>query len=309
MPDPTQRHVDNELSDSMDLFERADVGAAVELRQLRPRKVLVATDGSAQDHALRSFAKQLQDRLACQLYWLAAGGQPPTGAEQTGDWVATPVDVDAAIEHDYDQILSAAASCGADLLMLGCPFGRDLESLGEDSAGTVMEVIAARSAVPTIFIRRPDAAGRDPSGHVRIVLTRENAAAPRAAGWAAGLVQPSGRLELLLMVEESTYKNFREIMNALQPDARFNPEDLEDALARTYAGLHSGLQRASEEFGFAYDLTLRYEADQQPITPEHPATHPALVALGLVRSDHDSRSEVYDFVRRSPHPVLVVPMD
>ncbi|MCO6044686.1 hypothetical protein NG895_12280 [Aeoliella sp. ICT_H6.2] len=309
MPDPTQRHVDNELSDSMDLFERADVGATIEISQQRPRKVLVATDGSSQDHALTLFAKQLQSRLACEMGYLAIGGEASASAGQHVEANATIVDVDASIEEDYDQILAAVESFGADLLMLPCPFRRDFESLGEDSAGTVMEVIAARSEIPTIFIRRPDAVGRDPSDHIRIVLTRENAAAEKTANWAAGLVQPSGRLELLLMVEESTYKNFREIMNSLQPDAEFNPEDLEDALARTYARLHSGLQRSSRKQGFAYELIIRYEADEQPITPEHPKTHPALIALGLVRHDHDSRNEIHDFVRRSPHPVLVVPVD
>lgn len=309
MPDPTRRHVDNELSDSMDLFERADIGAAIEISQRRPKKVLVATDGSTQDHALTMFAKQLQGRLSCEIGYLATDGESSVSAEQRVEADATRVDVDASIEHDYDQILAAAESFGADLLMLPCPYRRDFESLGEDSAGTVMEVIAARSEIPTIFIRRPDAVGRDPSNHVRIILTRENAAATKTAGWAAGLVQSSGRLELLLMVEESMYKNFREIMNSLQPNAEFNPDDLEDALARTYARLHAGLQRASREHGFSYDLIIRYEADEQPITPEHPKTHPALIALGLVRHDHDSRNEIHDFVRRSPHPVLVVPVD
>lgn len=309
MPDPTQRHVDSELSDSMDLFERADVGAGMEISPCRPKKVLVATDGSTQDHALTLFANQLRGRLSCEVGYLAVGAGPSTSGVQHAEEDAVLVEVDASIEEDYERILAAAESFGADLLMLPCPYRRDFESLGEDSAGTVMEVIAARSEIPTIFIRRPDAVGRDPSNHVRIILTRENAAARKAAAWAAGLVQPKGRLELLLLVEKSTYKNFKEIMKSLQPDAEFNPEDLEDALARTYAQLHSGLQRASREHGFAYDLIIRYEADEQPITPEHPETYPALMALGLVRSDHDSRNEIYDFVRRSPHPVLVIPVD
>lgn len=309
MPDPTQRHVDNELSESMDLFERADAGAPIEISRIRPKKVLVATDGSTQDHALLLFARQLQARLSCEIGYLATDHESSTNAEQRVKMDATLVDVDASLEHDYDQILAAAESFGADLLMLPCPYRRDFESLGEDSAGTVMEVIAARSEIPTIFIRRPDAVGRDPSDHVRIILTRENAAAAKTAGWAAGLVQSSGRLELLLMVEESTYRNFREIMNSLQPNAEFKPDDLEDALARTYARLHAELQRASSEHGFSYDLIIRYEADSQSITPEHPKTHPALIALGLVRHDHDSRNEIHDFVRRSPHPVLVVPVD
>lgn len=309
MPDPTRRHVDDELNDSMDLFERADVGAGIEIARPRPKKILVAMDGSAQDRAVALFAKQLEDRLSCEIGYLDGEGyRSSPNSQPRVEGNVTVVDVDSSLENDYDQILAAAESFRADLLLLPCPFGRDYESLGEDSTGTVMEVIAARSEIPTVFIRRPDAVGRDPTSHVRIVLTRENAAARETANWAAGLVQPSGRLELLLMVEESTYKNFREIMNSLQPDAEFKPEDLESALARTYAQLHSGLQRASREHGFSYELIVRYEADEQPMTPEEPVTHPALIALGLVRHDHDSRNEIHDFVRRSPHPVLVVPV-
>ncbi|TWT78171.1 hypothetical protein Pla123a_09610 [Posidoniimonas polymericola] len=309
MPDPTQRHVDHQLSDSMDLFERADVGPTTEVPQRRPQKILIAPDGTTQDHALTLFAKQLRDRLSCEVGCLTAFGGSPASPDQTVELGATAVAADASLEEDYDQVLAAAQSFGADLLMLPCPFRRDFEALGEDSTGTVMEVVTARSEIPTIFLRRPDAIGRDPSDHVRIVLTRENAAAEKTASWAVGLVQPHGRLELLLMVEKSTYENFREIMNSLQPDAEFHPEDLESALARTYAPLHSGLQKASREQGFTYELIIRYEADEQPITPEHPQTHPALIALGLVRHDHDSRNEIHDFVRRSPHPVLVVPVD
>jgi len=309
MPDPTQRNVDSELSHSMDLCGRAFVCAGIDISQLRPKKILVATDGSTQDHPLALFSKQLQDRLACEVGYLESGDGSAAQLAQRVSTGATVVDADATIKDDYEQILTAAESFDADLLMLPCPYRRDFESLGEDSAGTVMEVIAARSKIPTIFIRRPDAVGRDPSNHVRMILTRENAAATKMARWATGLVQPNGRLELLLLVEKSTYRNFREIMNSLQPDAEFRPEDLEGALAQTYARLHSGLQRASEEHGFTYDLMIRYEADELPITPEHPTTHPALIALGLVRHDHDSRNEIHDFVRRSPHPVFVVPID
>lgn len=309
MPDPTQRRVDHELSDSMDLFERADIGSAIDISPKQPRRVLVATDGSTQDHALALFAKQLQGRLAIQLGYFCGEGGCTAEVEQLKEVGGAPVTVDAAIENDYDRILEAKGTFEADLLMLPCPFNRDFESLGEDSAGTTMEVIAARSEVPTIFIRRPDATGRDPSDHVRIILTRENAAATSTANWAAGLVRPGGRLELLLLVEESVYRNFKQIMHSLQPDAEFDPEDLESALASTYARLHAGLQHASREVGFSYDLIVRYEAGDQPITPEHPQPHPALMALGMVRSDHDSRNEVHDFVRRSPHPVLVVPVD
>ena len=309
MTDPTQSRVDDDINRSMDLFERADVGRAIEVDPLRPRRILAAMDGSTQDEALTLLARQLHDRLECEFAVLAASEIAAANARQLVDLGASLQTFDPDIEDDYDQILRAVKSFDADLILLACPFRRDFESLGEDSTGTVMEVISARSEVPAIFIRRPDATGRDPSKHVRIILTRENAAAVKTACWATGIIQPGGRLELLLLVEESVFKNFKEMMHSIRPDVDFDYEDLENALARTYAKLHAGLQRASQAVGFDYELLIRYEGDEKPITPEHPATHPALMALGLVRHEHDSRNEIYDFVRRSPHPVLVVPVD
>lgn len=317
MTDPTRRQVDAAIESSMDLFKRADVGDTASIQPLRPQRVLVALDGSTQDYATALLARQLTERLGCQTGYVFVPNTNSTGgissdiaddaAEQLKAISASPVTVDAG--SNYGQILQAAESFETDLLIVPCPFGRDFLALGEDSTGTVIDVLTARATVPFIAVRRPDATGRDPSKHLRIILTGENRATQLAARWATGLVHPAGRLELLLLVEESFFENFRESLHSIQPDVKVTHEDLGNALARTHGKLHSALHRASSEFGFEYELWIRYEGDERPVTPEHPKTHPALMVVCLERHSHDSQGDVHDFVRRSPHPTLVVSVE
>lgn len=315
MTDPTQRQVDSDIHQSMEMFKRADVGEIVEIDPRSPGRVLLTLDGSSQDIAASLLAKQFSQRLGCKVFYCFI---PVTDDQELSADVsqslteikAEAISVDSSLDpqHDaanYDLILAAAEKMEAEMLIAPCPFSRDFESLGEDSSGTVVDVLTARSTVPVVVIRRPDATGRDPTEHLRIVLTGENPAADVAAAWAVGLARPGGRVELLLLVEESFYERFRDALHTIQPDVEVSYQDLENALANTYMRLHTALRHAAQKFGFTYELLIRNEEDEQPITPEDPKSHPALMVLGLKRGDHDSQAEVDDFIRRSPHPVLV----
>lgn len=293
----------------MAMFSRAQVGEVADINGKQPKRLLVALDGSSQDDAALLLARQLQERLGCQAAYLHLPNDPSQPIsediaailQQMG---ATPLT--AAEGDNYDAILAAVDADQTDLLIVPCPFGRNFESLGEDSTGTVIDVLTARLEIPLIAIRRPDAVGRDPTDHLRMILTGENLAAQLAAEWAVGLAAPGGRLELLLLVEESFYENFREALHSIRPDVEVSYEDLENALATTYGKLHAAFQHTAGHAGIGYELLIRHEGDQQPVTPEDPKTHPALMVLGLQRSSHDSQGEVQEFIRRSPHPVLVV---
>lgn len=323
MTQPTQRQVDADLERSMELFSRAKVGQAELLDGVRPTRVFAAFDGSSQDLATALLTKQLAERSNCEVGYLLVAEDPETQlAEEaatelnsiSATEVAIPQSVSSPTESaekpaNYDMILAAATEFRADMLIAPCPFGRDFESLGEDSTGTVVDVLTARWPAPLVVTRRPDATGRDPTNHLRIILTGENPAAERAARLAVGLVQPDGRLELLLMVEKSFYEKFREALQSLQPGAEVSYEDLENALARTYGRLHASLQHTADKIGFTYELLIRHEGDELPITPEDPKTHPALMVLAMQRSSLDAQGEVHEFIRRSPHPVFVASME
>lgn len=312
MSEPTQRQVDADIARSMDLFQRADVGEIPVIHPARASRVLAALDGSSQDFATALLAAQIAERFQSDVGYLVVNQEQPgvIAAEAAVELERIgAAQITAAGETNDDKILAAADQFAAELIVSPCPFGRDFHALGEDSTGTVIDVLIARSKAPFIAVRRPDATGRDPTRHLRIVLTGENPAASTAAAWAAGVVQADGRLELLLLVEESFYENFREALHSIRPEVSVTYEDLEHALARTYGRLHAALQRTSMQVGFDYELLVHYEAEQQPITPEDPRGHPALMVVGMERKSHDSQAEIRDFVRRSPHPTLVVGVD
>jgi hypothetical protein len=304
-----QRQVDADLANSMDLFQRADVGDVTAIEPVRPSQLLIALDGSAQDIAAVQLGKQLRERFQCRVAHLSPIPADVPKPRVTDGLEEFSTAIEPTAETSYDSILAATDATEADLVIVPCPFGRDFKSIGEDSTGTVVDVLIARSSVPFIAVRKPVTNIEDPTQHVRLVLTGTNPAADLAARRAVSLVHSTGRLDLLLLVEESFYQNFRQSLSAIDPDAKVSYEDLEHALARTYARLHTSLHRTADAMGFEYELLIRNERDEAPITPGDPKTHPALIVLGLERREHDSRSEIHDYICRSPHSVLVASTD
>ena len=311
MNEPTQRQVDSDLQKSMDLFERADVGITQAIPLKRPGHVLLVLDGSTQDSAAVSLATRMKVRLNCELTWafIPTAGSSTLASDHRdtlNEAAANETSTNVSKDNDTaNQILQVVTESAADMLIVPCPFGRDFEEIGEDSTGTVIDLLAARCKIPFVTIRRPDIVDVDPTGHVRLILTGENSAAELAASFAAGLVQPNGKLELLLLVEVSFYHNFRQAMHAIDPSKVVTYEDLEHALARQYGRLHASLQHTADEVGFDYELLIRNEEDETSMTPEDPVSHPAVMVLGAERGDHDSLGEIRDFIRRCPHAVLV----
>lgn len=311
MNEPTQGQVDSDLQQSMDLFQRADVGVTQSVPLKKPGHVLLVLDGSTQDAAAVSLAIRMKTHLACELTWAfvatAVSSTLSSGhREALNEAAASEASTNVSKENDTaNQILQVVTESTADILIVPCPFGRDFEEIGEDSTGTVIDLLAARCQIPFITVRRPDIVDVDPTGHVRLILTGENAAAELAASYAAGLVRPNGKLELLLLVEVSFYQNFTQAMHAIDPTKTVTYEDLEHALARQYGRLHASLQRTADEVGFEYELLIRNEEDDTSVTPDDPISHPAVMVLGAERGDHDSLGEIRDFIRRCPHAVLV----
>lgn len=315
MPEPTQKQVDSDLANSMDLFQRADVGKAHKLDPLKPESVLLVLDGSQQDPAVISLGRQLRENCGCRLahLFIPPDGQTAVSADikQQLKAAQSAAVVEGEVPEDEvasGRILAAVETYGPSLLVAPCPFGRNFESVEGDSTGTVVDVLTSRSPVPFIAIRRPVSADDNPTQHLRLVFTGANPAAETAARYALGITKTGGLIDMLLLVEESFYDNFREALHAIDPEKNVGYEDLEHALARTYGQLHASLQHSTEQQGLQYELLVRNEEDNDPVTPGDPQTHPALIVLGLQRNDHDSQGEVHDYVRRSPHPVLVVPI-
>lgn len=303
MMKPTRRDLDRAVADSMELFSRARVSAVPAIEPRVPTHLLLAVDNSSQDATAMAMARQICDRFACQLtvvdarekaesYELAGevakrlGGQ--TLPKMTG--------------YSYEQILAAADHTACDLLIVPCPYGRDLESVGPSSAGTVIDVLLARSPVPLLVIRDPYEPEEGLFRKMFMVLTAENEAAPLAATSAIGLLGPKGTLELELVLEKEMHENIHALMQSIAPEVEVSEDSLSQALATAHMRLHRGLQKAATEFGFSYRLNLQLESESSSIEKDVRS----LLVLALERSDHASLGSVQGRIQLSSHPVLVI---
>ena len=288
------------------MFSRARVGAVAAVDPRRPKTVLLALDGSSQDPFGIAVAKQFRDRFGCALVAVDAreGDVPDDLAAQVAETLGARAEPKGAGDS-FAQILTAVEHSACDLLITPCPYGRDLEAVGPDSAGTVIDVLLARSPVPVLVVRKQYEPQGDLFRQVVMILTAENEMAPEAAAWAAGLVAPRGVLILVLVLEHEMYENIHALMQSIAPEMDVSIDSLSHALARNYMRLHRGLQKAAAEGDFEYKLTLQVETEAWPVAAED-ATHPTLRVLALERGDHVSQGSVQTRIRQSLHPVLVV---
>ncbi|MEM1062696.1 MAG: universal stress protein [Planctomycetota bacterium] len=306
MQNPSANEFDAGLGAARDLFERARVAGAepLEIVAKTPSKVLLALDGSPQDGTGEALAATLKDRFGCAVAVAdcrdgAADGGPQAGydagaAGRLGGEAVSPGDGEA-----YERVLAAVGVSGCDLLVVPCPFGRDLDKLGADSVGTVLDVLLTRCPVPVLVVRQPPAEGADLFSDLVLPLIGENEAAVTAAGWAVGLVASPGDVKLRLVLEQEFYENLRDLLRVLDPDKEFDRDEVRRALEKEHVRLHAGLQKASATERFGYAMECRAEGDGEPASP-------GLLVLAPERGDHASEGHVRDRVRNAAGAVLVV---
>jgi hypothetical protein len=263
-------------------------------------------DGSSQDKLGVAFAQQCHDRFGSTLSVVDARENEDSDAftEEVanrlgGQSVAKPSG------DSFDQILAAVHEVQCDLLITPCPYGRDLESVGPNSVGTVIDVLLARCPVPILVIRQPYEPQGEVFQKVRMVLSAENEAAEDAAAWATGFVAPQGSLQLWLELEQEMYENMAALMQSIAPDVDVSTESLSQALAKTHTRLHRALQMAAGEQGFRYKLKLQMESEGGPAAASELQPN-LLVTLAFERSDHASQGNIQSRIRLSADPVLVV---
>ena len=308
MFEQSKRQVDSDLARSMNLFERSEVGQVTAIVPKNPKNVLIGLDSSSQDPTVISFASELKDQHEVSLHAILFPpfpGQPvnETSLAKLKELGVEPIKIGEG--ENFEQLLNAIEQTKTDLLVLPCPFGRDFDSIGGDSTGTVVDILIARCPVPFLVVRKPFESSRPALDHVRLILTDENAAARTAAESAIGLLSKKAKMELLLLIEASYFDNVRETMNEIKPEMEISYEDLEGALAKTFARLHASFQSTASEGQFKYKLLVRHEDETEYSLSITDDANQKLFVLALERGDHRSEAQVHDFIRRSAHPVLV----
>ena len=311
MFEPTQQNIDEALRQSIDLFERSRVGDVAAIEARSPNKLLLVVDGSAQDDMGQAVARGLRHRFPCAIDVLDAreGEQSDDLAGRLAHSLGGTA-LTKQVGESYEQILAAIAESQPDLVIVPCPYGRNLERIGTDSTGTVIDVLMARSPVPMLVVRNTYPLEAELFQHVLMVLMGENEAVPAAARWAIGLTAPGGQLLLKLVLTQETFENVRELLRSLKSDMEVTPEQLAQALQRSHIRLHRALQISAEGLRFHYQLDVRREDQGPTAAPDLTGgQQQVLLVLALECADLTSQGHVRDRIRQSPHCVLVVARD
>lgn len=292
----------------MRMFEQAHVGPLAPVAPIRPQSVLVCLDGSAQDEGGIAAVEFLDGRVqGCRILVLDARERESVGgyAAERAASLREPQMVSFDEGDAYDRILAAVEAEAPELVIVPCPFGRDFESVGADSAGTVIDVLLSRCQTPMLVIRRGDQPLEMATREISLVVSGESDSAPAAAGWAIGMAAEHATVTLNLVVEEGQLESLRELLQAIAPDQPVDREQFEGAMTKTHARLHAATAKAAAEAGLKYRLDPHVGDPATPALQE--VARPRLIVLPLERDDRYSYGFVQDRIRRSPHPLLVVP--
>lgn len=301
--------LDRDVDESMRLFEKSKVGPAATINPIQPSRVMLVLDGSSQDDTGLDAASYLRSRFSTETLLLDArdksGGDEIDLAMARAGEVSGSRPIQRAEGDSYDAILTALDQHDVDLLILPCPYGRSFEKLGVDSAGTVIDVMLSRNRTPMLVIRREDQSLRDCAAQIAMVVGAECDVESRAAAWAFGLAGKSASVTLNLVIEKEHYENIRSIVEALQPNATLEPEQFSIALTKSHESIHRAMAKTASELGMSYRLRPLAGA----VAPPNPLRDSSkmLLVMPLEVDDRFEQGMVQDRIRRSPHPVLVVP--
>ncbi len=307
--DSESSDLDRDVDASMRMFEKSKVGPAATITPLKPAKVLLVLDGSSQDDTGSKAANHLQGRFQTETMILdgrdkAAGDNTDLATVRAAE-IPNSTPIQRASGESYEVILAAIDQQQVDFVIVPCPFGRSLDHIGVDSAGTVIDVLLSRCPIPMLVIRRDDQHLVESIDDVCMVVGGECDMQSRAAAWVFGLASKSATVTLNLVIEKENYENMRSIVEALHPEETLQPEQFSAALAKTHESLHGSMAKTASKLGMKY--RLRPVAGE--VAPPNPLNESSklLLVMPLEVDDRYGQGFVHDRIRRSPHPVLVVP--
>ncbi len=300
--------LDRDVDAAMRMFEKSKVGNSAPIIKKTPERALVVFDGSDQDASGLAAAKFLRERHDCEVYLLDARETKFDQldlATQASDEVHEGRPLAQSEGESYDSILRAVSENKIDLLVVPCPFGRSFENVGADSVGTVIDVLLARCPAAMLVLRRDDQPLAECCQRVSMIVGSECDVEDKAAAWAFGFAGEKATVTLDLVVEKEQFENIRSIVEALSPDAQLDPEKFSDALTKTHQDIHGAMAKTASASGLSY--SLRPQAGE--VAPPNPLDDDSklLLVMPLEVDDRFGQGFVQDRIRRSPHPVLVVP--
>ena len=306
MTDSDSSDLGREVDASMRLFQKSQTGDAPGLVPIKPARVMLVLDGSEQDRTSIDAAATLREQFNVET--LVLDGRDHAEGDLTGpviEAVSGSRPVERGDGDSYEAILAALKTHAVDLLIVPCPFGRDFDKVGTDSAGTVIDVLLSRCPCPMLVIRRADQTLDQCRHTVAVVIGAECDVELKAAAWAYGLSADKATVTLNLVVEKEQYENIRSIVEALSGGQTLDVDAFAEALTKTHHSIHAAMAKTAHQTGRTYHLRPQAgeEAPPNPLQDQQKS----LLVIPVEVDDRFGQGFVQDRIRRSPHPVLVVP--
>ena len=302
----SRNELDRDVDASMRMFEQSQVGDALTILPIRPSRVLLVLDGSPQDDASIAAATTLRERFNTETVVLDAREEIDADlAGKRAAEVSGSRPIDRGDGSTYDVILAAVATHDVDLVVLPCPFGRPLDQVGTDSAGTVIDVLLSRLKTAMLVIRREDMRLGDCASRVALVVGGECEMLPLASRWVFGLANPKATVSLNLVLEKEAFENMRSIFEAIHPETPLDEAAFGEAMTKTHASLHGSMAKTAR----ASEMNYRLLPQAGEVAPPNPLQDDErmMLVMPLEVDDRFTQGFVQDRIRRSPHPVLIVP--
>lgn len=306
---PQPNEIDRDVDESMRMFEKSKVGESAALSPIKPSRVMAVLDGSPQDETTMASIAYLRETFNVETVVLDArdkiDGDTTDLAIAAAGKVSGARPIVRGSGESYEAILAAIDTHAVDLVLIPCPFGRSFDKIGTDSAGTVIDVMLSRCPRPMLILRRDDQPIGTCVKTVRVVVSGESDVEIKAAGWAFGLAALDAVVSLNLVVEKEQYQTIRAIIEALTPGTSVDLETFSAAVTKTHASLHGAMAKTASAMNLTYEL----KPQAGEVAPPNPLNdHSAmLLVMPIDVDDRFTQGFVQDRIRRSPHPVLVVP--
>ncbi len=304
-----KRDVERIVEEHLEAFEEALMGK-VELYVPMVNTILLALDRTNQDKLVKGLGEMLSQRLSASL--VLTGGFPEELADVAEEYISEVrqellvAGVDARVilptgQESFDKILRTIDDAQADLLILAAPYFRELESLGEESIGTNLDVILARSLIPILVVRDPSPEPEEILGHLHLAIYDDSPLSKVAAEWAI-LLSKGGQLEALAVVEEEVVEMMED---ALGPE-KISEEELVERLSRELIPLVSAVLRRCEEMEVPSDVKYLTEDLVEAILSRVDKKGGLIVLRGYEAHDRPGEKVARDVIPRTRTAVLVV---
>lgn len=313
MSSESENDLDREVDASMRMFQKSKVGPAAAITPVVPARIMLVLDGSSQDQTSINAAQYLRDRFDVETLVLDARDRP--------DDIDPEDQIDLAVERtnsvtgsrpikrkegdSYDAILAALSEHAVDLVIVPCPFARSFEQVGADSAGTVIDVLLSRCDRPLLVVRRDDQQLAQCVDRVSMVVGGECDMETRAAAWVFGMASEKANVSLDLVIEKEQYENIKSIIEAVAPESTFDADQFREALTKTHQSIHDSMSKTASTIGVSY--RMRPQAGESAPPNLMTESTNMLLVMPLEVDDRFGQGFVQDRIRRSPHPVLVIP--